>query len=489
MPSLMIKMTHKLSLPLASLLVGVCLLLVSCEDRSNTLGVGMMPDYTQFKSFDTTFDLSYRTISADMKDSGSSASGTQYNRMYVSSNYGYIGRIPNQEFGGIETEYLTQMYCPEGFLFRDQPVDNRIDSAFLTLYYDGYSGYGKDLVEVTAYRLDRPLPGNSKYSLESISDYYTRGVSKELGRASFMAVTGTPHEGKGTWVRVPIAREIGQDFYDKSVAGSEVFRSQAAFDQYFPGVYFRVSAGTGSVIRVVRTALTFCYRKEQMLKRRSTGKVDSLAYVPAIQELSHTNEVPQLSRFANMGLSELMAPGSDYAYVKSPAGVLAEITIPTREIKKKLDEAPKGSVRVLASAPFSISGENRQLSEYQLVYPTSLVLMPRDSVAHFFESELTDADSPFTTYVSRQAIQGSSTYTFGNISALISKHIEKKPDEDLRVVVVPVQYVAPEQQQSGAVSPSSVTNLVLPSTLKIKMDGKNNKLRVYINERKEGSPF
>ena len=485
----MIKMTHKLSLPLASLLVGVCLLLVSCEDRSNTLGVGMMPDYTQFKSFDTTFDLSYRTISADMKGSGSSASGTQYNRIYVSSNYGYIGRIPNQEFGGIETEYLTQMYCPQGFLFRDQPVDNRIDSAFLTLYYDGYSGYGKDLVEVAAYQLDKPLPGNSKYSLESISDYYTRGVSKELGRASFMAVTGTPHEGKGTWVRVPIAREIGQDFYDKSVAGSEVFRSQAAFDQYFPGVYFRVSAGTGSVIRVVRTALTFCYRKEQMLKRRSTGKVDSLAYVPAIQELSHTNEVPQLSRFANMGLSELMAPGSDYAYVKSPAGVLAEITIPTREIKKKLDEAPKGSVRVLASAPFSISGENRQLSEYQLVYPTSLVLMPRDSVAHFFESELTDADSPFTTYVSRQAIQGSSTYTFGNISALISKHIEKKPDEDLRVVVVPVQYVAPEQQQSGAVSPSSVTNLVLPSTLKIKMDGKNNKLRVYINERKEGSPF
>ena len=485
----MIKMTHKLSLPLASLLVGVCLLLVSCEDRSNTLGVGMMPDYTQFKSFDTTFDLSYRTISADMKDSGSSASGTQYNRMYVSSNYGYIGRIPNQEFGGIETEYLTQMYCPEGFLFRDQPVDNRIDSAFLTLYYDGYSGYGKDLVEVAAYRLDKPLPGNSKYSLESISDYYTRGVSKELGRASFMAVNGTPHEGKGTWVRIPIAREIGQDFYDKSVAGSEVFRSQAAFDQYFPGVYFRVSAGTGSVIRVVRTALTFCYRKEQMLKRRSTGKVDSLAYVPTIQELSHTNEVPQLSRFANMGLSELMAPGSDYAYVKSPAGVLAEITIPTREIKKKLDEAPKGSVRVLASAPFVISGENRQLSEYQLVYPTSLVLMPRDSVAHFFESELTDADSPFTTYVSRQAIQGSSTYTFGNISALISKHIEKKPDEDLRVVVVPVQYVAAEQQQSGAVSPSSVTNLVLPSTLKIKMDGKNNKLRVYINERKEGSPF
>ena len=485
----MIKMTHKLSLPLASLLVGVCLLLVSCEDRSNTLGVGMMPDYTQFKSFDTTFDLSYRTISADMKDSGSSASGTQYNRMYVSSNYGYIGRIPSQEFGGIETEYLTQMYCPEGFLFRDQPVDNRIDSAFLTLYYDGYSGYGKDLVEVAAYQLDKPLPGNSKYSLESISDYYTRGESKELGRASFMAVTGTPHEGKGTWVRIPIAREIGQDFYDKSVAGSEVFRSQAAFDQYFPGVYFRVSAGTGSVIRVVRTALTFCYRKEQMLKRRSTGKVDSLAYVPAIQELSHTNEVPQLSRFANMGLSELMAPGSDYAYVKSPAGVLAEITIPTREIKKKLDEAPKGSVRVLASAPFAISGENRQLSEYQLVYPTSLVLMPRDSVAHFFESELTDADSPFTTYVSRQAIQGSSTYTFGNISALISKHIEKKPDEDLRVVVVPVQYVAPEQQQSGAVSPSSVTNLVLPSTLKIKMDGKNNKLRVYINERKEGSPF
>ena len=485
----MIKMTHKLSLPLASLLVGLCLFLVSCEDRSSSLGVGMMPDYTRYKSFDSSFDLTYRTISADVGDSKTSDAGTQYNRMYVSSNYGYIGRIPSQEFGGIETEYLTQMYCPEGFLFRDQPVDNRIDSAFLTLYYDGYSGYGKDLVEVTAYALDKPLPGGSKYSLESISDYYTRGVSKELGRVSYMAVTGTPHEGKGTWIRIPIDREIGQDFYDKSAAGSEVFKSQVAFDRYFPGVYFRISAGTGSVIRVVRTALTFCYRTEQMLKRPSTGKVDSLAYVPTIQELSHTNEVPQLSRFANTGLSNLIGSGTDYAYVKSPAGVLAEITIPTREIKKKLNEAPKGSVRVLASAPFVISGENRELSEYQLVYPTSLVLMPRDSVAGFFEQELTDTDSPYTTYVSRQAIQGSSTYSFGNISALISKHIEKKPDEDLRIVVVPVQYVAAQQQQSGAVSPSSVTNLVLPSTLKIKMDGKNNKLRVYINERKEGSPF
>mgnify|MGYP000119313171 CR=1 FL=1 len=90
----------------------------------------------------------------------------------------------------------------------------------------------------------------------------------------------------------------------------------------------------------------------------------------------------------------------------------------------------------------------------------------------------------------RQAIPGSSPHPFRHISALISKHIEQKPGADLRVVLVPVQYVAPQQQQqSGAVSPSSVTNLVLPSTLKIKMDGKNNKLRIYINERKKGSPF
>ena len=227
-----------------------------------------------------------------------------------------------------------------------------------------------------------------------------------------------------------------------------------------------------------------------MLKRPSTGKVDSLAYVPTVQELSHTNEVPQLSRFANTLVDELVGPADDYAYIKSPAGVLTQVTIPTRQIEMILSNAPEGSVRTLASAPFSISGENRELSEYQLVYPTSLVLMPRDSVVGFFEHELTDTDSPYTTYVSRQAIQGSSTYSFGNISALISKHIEQKPGEDLRVVLVPVQYVAPQQQQqSGVVSPSSVTNLVLPSTLKIKMDGKNNKLRIYINERKEGSPF
>lgn len=473
-----------------ALLLSLALLATSCEDRSNSLGVGMMPDYTQFKSFDATYDLTYRTINADQRGDGEAMEGsTQYNRVYVSSNYGYIGRIPNHEFGGIETEYLTQMYCPEGFLFREKPYEERIDSAFLTLYYDSYSGYGKDLIEVTAYALDKPLPQGSKYSLRDISDYYTPGESKVLGRASYMAVKGTGSESKSTYVRIPISRELGQDFYDKSRAGSEVFKSQAAFDQYFPGVYLRVTAGTGSVIRVVRTALTFCYGSEQLLKRKSTGKVDSLAIVPTIQELSHSSEVPQVSRFANEGISDLLQPSSEYAYIKSPAGVLAEITIPTREISKTLNDAPKGSVRVLASAPFTISGESRESSEYQLRYPTSLVLMPRDSVASFFEHELSEADSPYTTYISTQAVEGSSTFTFGNISAMISKHIETKPDEDLRVVLVPVQYVAAQTQQSSSISPSSVTNLVLPSNLKIKMDGKNNLLRVYINERKEGSPF
>lgn len=479
--------THKqLTLILASLLP-LGLLLASCEDRTGSLGVDMMPDYTKYKSFDATFPLSYTTISADMGDRSEGRGSTQYNRMYVSSSNGYIGRIPNPEFGGIETEYLTQMYCPPGFLFRDTPYEHRIDSTFLTLYYDSYSGYGKDLVEVTAYALDKPLPEGDKYSLTDISDYYTPGKSKELGRVSYMAVKGS--DGKGSYIRIPLDKALGQDFYDRSRTGSDVFSSQDAFDRYFPGVYLRVSAGTGSVIRVIRTALTFWYGKETKLKRPSTGEVDSLAILPTYQELSHSSEVPQVSRFANDGLDRLLLPSSEYAYIKSPAGVLTEITIPTRAIKSKLDEAPEGSERVLASAPFTITGESLPLSEYQLTYPTDLVLMPRDSVASFFEKELSDADSPYTTYVSRQAVEGSSSFTFGNIAALISKHIETNPSEDLHVVVVPVQYTPAKQQSNGTMTPTSVTNLALPSTLKIKMDGKNDLLRIYINERKKGSPF
>lgn len=467
----------------------LALLTISCEDRANTLGTGLMPDYTKSHTYDAAFDLTYRTVSADADEEGDAGAvtGKRFNRMYVSSNYGYIGRIPDSGVGAVETEYLTQLYCPEGFLFRDRPYEDRIDSAALTLYYDSYSGYGKDLIEVTAYALDRPLPVGDKYSLKEISDYYTPGVSRELGSASYIAEKGS--DGKGSYITIPVSRELGQEIYDKSRSGSPDFAGQEAFDRYFPGIYFRVSAGTGNVLRVVRTALTMHYSVEQMLTS-SSGKVDSLGLVHAVQELSHSSEVPQLSRFANEGTDRLIGSGSEYAYVKSPAGVLAEITIPTREIKRELDAAPEGSVRVLSSAPFAITGESRDLSEYGLSYPTNLVLMPRDSVVPFFEQELSEADSPYTTYISSQAVSGSSTFSFGNISAMIAKHIEEQPDRDLRVVLVPVQYTATTQQSSyGSTAPSSVTNLVLPSALTIRMDGVNNRLRVYINERKEGSPF
>lgn len=454
--------------------------LSSCDTPHSGVGSGLMPDYDKINSFSEEYPLEWRTVGADM--TGEAETTTSANNIYVSSTYGYFGSIPNTEYGHIRTEFMTQVYCPEHFKFSYTPYEGKVDSAFIRIYYQGFTGDSIAPMEISAYRLSTPLP----FTHLSVSDASKYISTELLGKTTYNA-----SRGQGTiirnqeyvhYVQIPISTALGQEFYDKTLKNDPVFSNQSNFDTYFPGIYLSNSAGTGSVLRVEKTSLAFFVTLKNTIKTKNGG--DSIVYYPQIQELSHTPEVPQLSIFKNEGLEKLLQNNSAYAYIKSPAGTLAEITIPTTKISKYLKEAPQGSMRDIVSAPLVISGESQGNGTYELRLPDDLIVLPKDSVVSFFKTEMTEADSPFTTFISQRTSSGSTTYNFGNIASLIKRHIAKHPDKDLKVWIIPVdRTVSTNQYNSNSQTSTSISNLVHPTAMKFPKED-NSKLKLYFTERK-----
>lgn len=466
------------------------------------MGIGYIPEYSKYKALNQDFMIDYATVSADMsKELGSDdlINGTSYNNIYVSSSFGYLGTIPNREFGSVTCEYLTQFKCPDGFKFTLDPIDNKIDSAFISIYYNGISGDPIAPMQVSAYKLTKSLPFN-KYSISDISEYISN--SELLGSTSFIAKKGSYSENKDSQViKIPLNQKLAQEIFDLSASGSVHFSSQANFDKYFPGIYLTASAGMGSVVRVYGTSLTFYFKVKEEVKDKEKGTTKEVE-VTKSQELVHTSEVPQLSRFSHQDLDKLISVAStdkDFAYIKAPAGVLTEITIPTRKIQELLQAAPAGYERILNSVQFSILGEGQAQTEedimaeentYALPAPSDLLLLPSDSVSSFFSRELTDLQRPYIAFVSEKSISSSMSYDFGNISSVILKHIENKDNsnKDLKLWVVPIDRSVGMTPQ-GTQGSSSISNLTLPSAMRIRSDNKNKTIKVFIIERKVGAPF
>ena len=474
---------------IAAFAVACLVILSACDDKNNSLGWGQMPEYSKLEGAAQEFGLQWRTVSADMKSEDGTQSTSQ-NNIFVSSNDGYIGSIPNQEYGSVKCEYLTQFYCPRGFEFFEKPLDNKIDSAFIHIYYSSFTGDSIAPMEISAYRLKKPLTF-SKLSVSDAKEY----VSDELiGKNTYYAGRGhgvLANDQKTKVISIPISREFGQKVYDMTLKGDKAFSSQEAFDQFFPGIYIKNSAGAGSVLRVQRTALSFFFSRRDTVMN-SRGVKDSVILVPRMQQLIHTAEVPQLALFQNKGLEKLLESNAEYAYIKSPAGVVSELTIPTVAIKKYLDSAPEGLKRDIASIPLILNGESQGTGTYDLGLPDNILILPKDSVASFFSKEMTEANSPFTTFLSQKSSTGSTTYNFGNITSLVKRQLVEAPTQDLKVWVIPVYRTVSSNTVSGGSqgSTTSISNLVLPSAVKFnKKNESNAKINVIFTQKKEGAPF
>ena len=184
------------------------------------------------------------------------------------------------------------------------------------------------------------------------------------------------------------------------------FRNSSLFTRdVCPGFLFEITDGLGFYAAITDIGLRVFYTIDP-------SKPTNASYV-----FAGTEEVVQTLRVSNdqQALNKLAAE-TDYTYLKTPAGLYTEVALPVENILNGHE-----SDSLLATKIVFQKLNNPNPTERDFGTPSTLLMVMKDSLTNFFEQRRVNNDS--TSYYT--TISSSNTYTFTNVSKLIS-HMWKK---------------------------------------------------------------
>ena len=217
----------------------------------------------------------------------------------------------------------------------------------------------------------------------------------------YVAADGTVYKNYGTYIML--------QYYDHP----EYFRNSYTFaHRLCPGFFFQITDGMGFHAKVSDIGLRTYY----------TAVTDTTT-ATGVLVLAGTREVLQTTCITNDSETlKAMAAETQHTYLKTPAGLFTEVTLPVTEMK----QSHEGDS--LLSAKLTLQRLNNQSSDYRMLpAPQTLLLVQKDSLYRFFENNgvpdnIMSYITGFNNYdpVSGAGYSNTNTYTFNNLSALIT---------------------------------------------------------------------
>ena len=469
---------NKIQYLIAVLWLGV-FVLSGCDDNLSMVGSTLIPDTDKITVYSDTFQIQASTVKRDS--------------LFAKTTNGLLGEYYDPLYGRLKSDYLCQFYCQEDFQFYGTPNENKIDSIYLTLEYIDYMIFGNPNtpMQIQLFPVTQSLD-KVYYTNVNPADYCD--LSNELGSLVYTGFGGTIIDSVASttggyyYIRqleIRLPNELGQKIYDETINNPASFKNQQAFNDFFPGIYITTGYGSGSMLNIQNTNICIDYQSTEVSEYNGADTV-----IFNRELFTPTKEIIQLNRFENSDTEQLLAENDDYSFVKTPAGIYTRFVLPSTEIRPIIEG------RLINSMIFNIKYMPNEDWPYALSPPPHLMLMPEDSLSTFFQNRSTENN--ITTYLSSSENSSyshlgysadSRTYYFNNIHNLLSYHIITSPDEDLRLLVVPVnRFTGTTQDYSGntVYYTTEINNYLSPSGVKLRKDKELMKITIisskYENE-------
>ena len=262
--------------------------------------------------------------------------------------------------------------------------------------------------------------------------------------------------------------------------GTYVIRSYYDHPEYFqnsywfvhnvcPGFNFEITDGMGVMANVFAISFNIFYNFDK--SGTSTKTSIYLATTPEVMQTSHIiNDRDALEQLVN---------DNSCTYIKSPAGIFTEVTLPIDEITA----AHANDSLLSVSIAFSRENSGLKASPYLLKAPSTIIMLPTDSLQSFFEEDKEyDNKSTFVT-----TLGTNNNYTFsniGNLITLLSKNkaaglasdpdwVNKHPNWN-KVLLVPVSVTT-----SSSASVAVISNLMGLGSTKL-VGGKDHPISMKV---------
>lgn len=443
-------------LRLLTVLVIAALTFAACDDTTEEIGGSITNKIDNINISDSAFNVTTKSIVA----------GAVLSR----NNTGLIGKMKDPETGNyVKGDYMTQLsvlptFSVDTLDYIKQANGGSIeaDSCYLLVSYNASYGDTIAPMKVTAYEMTKPMSEDQEY----YSNY-----------DAFKAEAGWVSENNQHWssnynlsntsdvknFKIYLNKEYKKGGKTYKNYGSYIMQTYAEHPEYFktnfkflhnvcPGFYIKNVGGTGNMAKIWNTELIFYWTRHKTIKAKD-GVKDSTAVSIGYNRFDGTEEVLQLNKIENdtKNLEELASKDQEKCtYLKSPAGIFTEVTLPIENIMKGHEKDTLNTATI--SFP-RLNNENED-NPYNFATPSTILMVQKDSLKSFFEkSKLADSRTSYTASYSSTGTY-KNAYTFQNIANLVSAMYKNKGKGENwnKVVLVPVNVITTTQGYTTVIS-------------------------------------
>lgn len=405
-----------------------CITIASCDDTTDSIGNSLTDNMDMLKVTTDTFNVATRSIVADS--------------VLSRSTTGYLGKIRDIETGNYITgDFMAQFSTLENYKLpeKDSIVslqDGEViaDSCSIRLFYTDYYGDSLATMNITAYEMNEPMKEGVKYysNFDPIAEGLIRNDGMKVNKTYTLTDLSISDEDRAdeSSYTPNIKINLNKPYTDKNGVtynnyGTYIMRmyyedpdrfknSYNFIHEVCPGFYFKTNDGIGSMAYITVSQLNIYFRY-----------LNDSTYV-GTTSFSATEEVLQTTNISNdkQNIADL-ANDNTCTYLKTPAGIFTEITLPVDEITEN------HSNDTINTAKISLTRINNNThDEYSLSAPSTLLMIPKDSLYTFFENgDNVDYKKSFIATYSSSTNQ----YTFNNISGMITYMADIKKKDWQRI--------------------------------------------------------
>ncbi len=446
-------------------------LTLSCDDTTDMLGNSLTNIADQLVNTTDTFTISTRSLAVDS--------------VLARNTTSFLGYIRDPETGEyISSHYMTQFHTLENYAFpaldslvsRDSHNDIIADSCELRIFWTSYYGDSLASMKCSVYELAEPmredrnyysnfdplaeglirstddngLRVNKSYTLEDMNvelstredSYYSKNI-RVLLNDPYTDKDGNTYNNYGTYVL--------RKYYPEYGGSPENFKNSVRLiNNVIPGFYVECNGGLGNMAEISLTQFNLYFRYQE--DDTDTIYVGTTSFAGTQEVLQRTNYVNESGKIAEL------ANDNTCTYLKTPAGIFTEVTLPVDDIILHHE------TDTINSAKFTLQRLNNEvMSDYSLDIPQTLLIIPKDSLYSFFENkDIVNYKTSFlATYNSTE-----NTYVFNNISSMVkamqqARYYDGETSDDWnKAVIIPVVV---SYNTLGAIS-SIVHDMSLTST-------------------------
>lgn len=418
--------------------------------------------------------------------------------VYTYNNELYLGRITDPETNTtVASSFMMQFnMMEETHLYEEastitsRDAEGKIvaDSCVIFLYFDKTKTIGDTTtaMKLRISELDHPVADGIHYSsFDPVKAGYIRENGLSLSQVfAYQDMTYTDSARNESSFEPHLSIRLNAPYTDKNGVSynnygtyilrnyyehPEYFRNSYAFiHQMCPGFYVECTDGEG-LMSYFTTAMFCVYY--------SYKDTDDNEEYTSFLVTASTNEVLQTITVKNdkAALKSLAEANNAYTYLKTPAGIFTEVTLPVDEIKST---HPNDSL-ISVSVDFPRYNNVEPVTKYTFSAPKKVMLIQKDSANVFFEKNR-NYDNKYAFY----SVLAMNAYSFtgsNDINNLIIKMyndrneglkrdpnwVEKHPDWN-KALLIPVSDYSITSTSSSTSTPIALVNEMGVTTTRLK---------------------